>query len=240
MIRGAPPRDNPRVPPRAPIPFHAIPVLALLRPEDRAALAPGCELSAFEKSAVIFAEGETADRIHFLVRGRVKIVKAGPDRDLIIEVLGPGEPLGAVAVFERRPFPATAVALEPSSVLSVPEHRFFGVIEKNPEITRRLLAGLTLRLMTLNRRLADMTGSVEYRCARLFETLAARIGQPREGGVFLPLPLSRQEIADLTGTTVETAIRIMSRWQKSGLVETDRKGFLIRDPAALREIAPEE
>ncbi|HEY6146552.1 MAG TPA: Crp/Fnr family transcriptional regulator, partial [Thermoanaerobaculia bacterium] len=147
---------------------------------------------------------------------------------------------GAVAVFERRPFPATAVALEPSSVLSVPEHRFFGVIERNPEITRRLLAGLTLRLMTLNRRLADMTGSVEYRCARLFETLASRIGQPRDGGVFVPLPLSRQEIADLTGTTVETAIRIMSRWQKSGLVETGRKGFLILDPAALREIAPDE
>ncbi|HYK42102.1 MAG TPA: Crp/Fnr family transcriptional regulator [Thermoanaerobaculia bacterium] len=229
------------MPARAPIPFQAIPVLALLRPEDRAALAPECELAGFEKGAVIFAEGDTADRIHFLVRGRVKIVKAGPDRDLIIEVLGPGEPLGTVAVFERRPFPATAVALEPSSVLSVPEHRFFGVIEKNPEITRRLLAGLTLRLITLNRRLADMTGSVEYRCARLFETLAARIGQPREGGgVFLPLPLSRQEIADLTGTTVETAIRIMSRWQKSGLVETDRTGFLIRDPAALQQIAPEQ
>lgn len=226
--------------PRPPIPFEAVPVLALLRAEDRAALAPECELSAFEKGAVIFEEGGPAERIHFLVRGRVKIVKAGPDRDLIIEVLGPGEPLGAVAVFERKPFPATAVALEPSSVLSVPERRFFAVIESNPDITRRLLAGLTLRLMTLNRRLADMTGSVEYRCARLFETLAARVGQARERGVFVPIPLSRQEIADLTGTTVETAIRVMSRWQKQGLVETDRKGFLILDAAGLREIAPEE
>ena len=56
----------------------------------------------------------------------------------------------------------------------------------------------------------------------------------------MPLHLSRQEIADLVGTTIETAIRIMSRWQKEGLVETDRTGFLIHDPAALQEIAPEE
>ena len=227
--------------PRPPIPFEAVPVLALLRPEDRAALAPACELSAYEKGAVVFEEGSPADRIHFLVRGRVKIVKAGPDRDLIIDLLGPGEPLGAVAVFEHKPFPATAVAIAPSAVLSVPEGRFFRVIEQNPEITRRLLAGLTLRLITLNRRLADMTGSVEYRCARLFETLAAKMGRQEEGGaVFVPLPLSRQEIADLAGTTIETAIRVMSRWQKGGVLETDPTGFRIHDPAALREIAPEE
>ena len=54
------------------------------------------------------------------------------------------------------------------------------------------------------------------------------------------VPLARQEIADLVGTTVETAIRVMSRWQKEGWVDTDKKGFLIRDPKALAEIAPEE
>jgi CRP/FNR family transcriptional regulator len=85
-----------------------------------------------------------------------------------------------------------------------------------------------------------MTGSVEYRMARLFSTLAGRVGQRNGQGVFIPLPLSRQEIADLVGTTIETAIRVMSRWHKEGVVETDKKGFLIRDEAALREIAPAE
>jgi CRP/FNR family transcriptional regulator len=227
------------VPERPPIPFEAIPILAALKPDDRTALSPLCEMRAYEKGSTIFEEGDPADRIYFLFLGRVKIVKAAPDRDLIIEILGPGEPVGAVAVFERRPFPATAVALEPSAVVSIPERQFFELIEKRPEITRRLLAGLTLRLMALNRRLADMTGSVEYRLARLFTTLAERIGQKRERGVFVPLPLSRQEIADLVGTTVETAIRVMSRWQKEGLVETDKKGFRIPDPRALAAIAPE-
>jgi CRP/FNR family transcriptional regulator len=228
------------VPGRPPIPFDAIPILSSLGPEDRAALAPLCALSAYEKGATIFAEGEPADRIHFLFLGRVKIVKAGRDRDLIIEILGPGEPVGAVAVFENRPFPATAVALEPCGVMSIPEREFFAVIERRPEITRRLLAGLTLRLMNVNRRLADMTGSVEYRIARLFTTLAERTGRREDRGTFIPLPLSRQDIADLVGTTIETAIRVMSRWQKENLVETEKAGFWIRDAAALREIAPKE
>ncbi len=228
------------MPERPPIPFDAIPILGSLKAEDRAALSPLCELSAYEKGATIFQEGDPAERIHFLFVGKVKIVKAGPDRDLILEILGPGEPVGAVAVFEGRPFPATAIALEPSGVISIPERAFFQLIEKRPEITRRLLAGLTMRLMSVNRRMADMTGSVEYRAARLFATLADRMGQKQSNGaVFVPLPLSRQEIADLVGTTIETAIRVMSRWQKEGVVETDKRGFLIRDKAALAAIAPD-
>lgn len=226
------------MPARPPIPFNAIPILAPLTAGDREALAPLCELRAYDKGDTIFEEGEPALFIHFLFVGRVKIVKAAPERDLILEILGPGEPVGAVAVFEERPFPATAVALEPSGTVSIPEREFFHLVEKRPEINRRLLAGLTMRLMALNRRLADMTGSIEYRAARLFATLAERLGQKRGDGVFVPLRLSRQEIADLVGTTIETAIRVMSRWQKEGIVETDKDGFLIRKVAELTEMAP--
>lgn len=228
------------MPPRTPIPFEAIPILASLTAEDRNALTPLCELRAYEKGETIFAEGDPADRIQFIFVGKVKIVKAAPSRDLILEILGPGEPVGAVAVFERFPYPAAALALEPTGVISIPEREFFSLMQKHPDIMRRLLAGLTRRLMALNRRMADMTGSVEYRAARLFTTLAERVGQKRGGAVFIPLALTRQEIADLIGTTIETAIRIMSRWQKDGLIETDKGGFLVARLAALREIAPEE
>jgi CRP/FNR family transcriptional regulator len=223
------------VPARPPVPFDAIPILATLTAENRAALSPLCELRAYEKGEALFEEGQPAGSFHFLFVGRVKIVKAAPDRDLILEILGPGEPVGAVAVFEGQPFPATAVALEPSGTVMIPAREFFQLTERHPEITRRLLAGLTRRLMALNRRLADMTGSVDYRVARLFATLAERLGRKRADGVFVPLHLSRQEIADLVGTTVETAIRVMTRWQKEGIVATEPDGFLIRRIEALRE-----
>lgn len=228
------------MPARPPIPFDAIPILAPLRAEDRSAVEPLCQLQAYDKGATIFTEGDPATLIHFLFVGRVKIVKAAAEREIILEILGPGEPVGAVAAFEGRPFPASAIALEPCGVLSIPEREFFRLIERRPEITRRLFAGLTLRLMALNRRMADMVGSVEQRTARLFATLAERAGQKRADGVFIPIQLSRQDIADLVGTTIETAIRVMSRWQKEGLVETDKKGFVVRDAARLIAIAPEE
>lgn len=227
------------MPIEAPIPFESIPLLSALRKDDRDALAPLCRLRGYEKGETIFHEGDAADRIHFLVLGRVKIVKAAGGRDVILEILGPGEPVGAVAVFERRPFPAGAVTLEPSSILSIPEREFFGLLERRPEMMRHLLAGLTYRLMMVNKRLADMTGSAEYRAARLFLTLADRVGQPGGEGVFVPMNLSRQEIADLIGTTLETAIRLMSRWQKDGIVLTEKTGFQIPDRKELLTLTAE-
>lgn len=221
------------------IPFDSIPLLSALRKDDREALAPLCRMRGFEKAETIFHEGEPADRIHFVVLGRVKIVKAAGGRDVILEILGPGEPVGAVAVFERKPFPASALTIEPSSILSIPEREFFALIEKRPEMMRHLLAGLTYRLMMVNRRLADMTGSAEYRAARLFLTLADRVGLPKDGGVYIPLTLSRQEIADLIGTTLETAIRLMSRWQKDEIVMTDKSGFFVPAVAELRAMTVE-
>ena len=223
------------MPIEAPIPFDAIPLLASLHREDREALAPLCRMRGYDKGDTIFREGDPADRIHFVHLGRVKIVKSAGARDVILEILGPGEPVGAVAVFERRPFPASAVTLEPTGILSIPEREFFTLLEKRPEMMRHLLAGLTYRLMMVNKRLADLMGSAEQRASRLFLTLADRVGLPTANGVRIPLPLSRQEIADLIGTTLETAIRLMSRWQKEAVVLTEKDGFVIPDVAALRD-----
>jgi len=223
------------MPIEVPIPFDSIPLLAALHREDRDAVAPLCRMRGYDKGETIFREGDPADRIHFVHIGRVKIVKSAGSRDVILEILGSGEPVGAVAVFERRPFPASAVTLEPSGILSIPEREFFALLEKRPEMMRHLLAGLTLRLMMVNKRLADLTGSAEQRAARLFLTLADRVGLSTPDGMRIPLTLSRQEIADLLGTTLETAIRLMSRWQKEAIVLTEKDGFVIPDPAKLRE-----
>ena len=222
---------------QARIPFDSIPLLAALKAEDRAAVEPLCRMRGYEKGEVIFREGEPADRIHFVYTGRVKIVKATGAREIILEILGPGEPVGAVAAFERRSFPASAVAIEPTALVSLPEREFFALLETRPAMTRSLLGGLTMRLVMLNKRLADMVGTADARAARLFLTLAERLGTPRDAGVFIPLGLSRQELADLLGTTLETAIRLMSRWQKDELVLTEKTGFFIPAIDRLRDLA---
>ena len=86
--------------------------------------------------------------------------------------------------------------------------------------------------------LAELTGGrIEARLARLFLKLADQLGRPAPDGIFVPLPLARRELADLTGTTIETAIRIMSRWSKDGVLETRKDGFVLIDRATLEDLA---
>ena len=77
----------------------------------------------------------------------------------------------------------------------------------------------------------------DARFARLFLKLADQIGRKDRGGLFVPMPLSRQELADLTGTTIETAIRIMSRWQKEEVLHTEKDGFVLLNREALEDTA---
>ena len=103
-----------------------------------------------------------------------------------------------------------------------------------------LMLGLTIRLVELTNRLAQLSGSrIEPRFARLFLKLAGEMGRPERGGTFIPLPLSRQELADMTGTTIETGIRIMSRWGKEEVVRTEKDGFVVLDPQTLEAMADE-
>jgi CRP/FNR family transcriptional regulator len=210
-----------------------------LAAEDRQRLAAVAIVKAYEKGARLFSEGEPSDQMYTVITGRVKVFKTtARGTDVILEMFGPGDPVGAVAVYESRPYPASAVAVEPSTCLLVPRDRFFQLLETNPRLVRGLLTGLTHRLVELTTRLAELTGGrVDARLARFLLKLARDIGQPRADGVFIPLALSRQELADMIGTTIETSIRIMSRWNKENLVHTETDGFLIADRPSLEAIA---
>ena len=174
-----------------------------------------------------------------MLTGRVKVFKTtARGTDVILELFGPGESVGAVAVYETRPYPASALALEPTSCLVIPRQEFFSLLEGYPTMVRGLLVGLTHRLVELTNRLTELSGGrIEGRLARFFLKLGTDMGQRREEGVFIPLVLSRQELADMIGTTIETSIRIMSRWGKDGVVRTDKEGFVIVDRAALEAVA---
>ena len=219
--------------------IQKVPVYRHLSAEDRAELAAVCQVQEFHRGDVVFAEGDVANDFFTVVDGRVKVIKGTPDGKIVIlEIFGPGDPVGAVAVYENLPFPATAVALEPTTCLRLHKTAFYGLLESRPSLVRGLLLSLTHRLVLLTNRLAERTGGrVETRFARLFLKLAEDIGRPEDSGVFVPMPLSRQELADLLGTTVETSIRIMSRWGKDGIVQTQKDGFLVCDLAALENFS---
>jgi CRP-like cAMP-binding protein len=210
-----------------------------LAPDDRQRLAAVAGLREYAKGAMLFQEGDASESLYAVVTGRVKVFKSTPrGTDIILEIFGPGDPVGAVAVYESRPYPASAIALEPTECLLVPSRAFFTLLETHPSMVRGLLVGLTHRLVELTNRLTELSGGrVEGRLARFFLKLAHDIGQRRADGTFIPLVLSRQELADMIGTTIETSIRIMSRWGKDGVVRTEKNGFLVVDHGALESVS---
>lgn len=219
--------------------LRTTPVFRKLNDADRARLAAVSRVKSYARNDVVFDEGTMPEFFYTIARGRVKICKSTPaGKDVILEVFGVGDPFGAVAVFEGRAFPASAVALEDTLCVLVPRDAFFTLLEQHPSLVRGLLLGLTHRLIELTNRMAELSGGrVEPRVARLFLKLADERGRPARGGIFVPLPLSRQEIADMTGTTIETCIRIMSRWGKQDIVRTEKDGFLVVDRDALEHKA---
>jgi CRP/FNR family transcriptional regulator len=221
--------------------LRVTPVFRRLAPADRQTIARAAAVRRFAKGDTIFEQGMPADAFFTIASGRVKIFKMLPTgKDLILEVFGAGDPLGAVAAYDGRPFPASAVALEDTTCVVIPRTVFFGLLEQHPSLVRGLMLGLTIRLVELTNRLAELSGGrIEPRFARLFLKLAGEMGRAERGGTFIPLPLSRQELADMTGTTIETCIRIMSRWGKQEVVRTDKDGFTILDRRALETIGRE-
>ena len=219
--------------------LRRLPFFRRVSPELRARVAAIAHLKTYDKGELIFAEGDPAHAFIVIVTGRIKVFKSTPGgKEIILEIFGDGDPLGAVAVYEGAPFMASALALESSELLCIDQRDFLRLLEEHPAFVRGLLSGLTIRLAELTRRLAELTGArVEARFARLFLKLCEQIGRQDKSGVFVPMPLSRQELADLTGTTIETAIRIMSRWQKDDVLHTEKDGFVVVDRDALDEAA---
>jgi CRP/FNR family transcriptional regulator len=218
--------------------LRTTPIFSRLTPADRHGIAAVSTVRHFARGDTIFEQDSPSDAFYAITAGRVKIFKMMPNgKDLILEVFGPGDPLGAVAVYMDRPFPASASALEDTTCVVIPRLAFFRLLEQNPSLVRGLLLGFTTRLVELTNRLAELTGGrIEPRFARLFLKLADQMGHIEPRGTFIPLALSRQELADMTGTTIETCIRIMSRWGKQDLVRTEKDGFVIVDRNGLEAL----
>jgi CRP/FNR family transcriptional regulator, nitrogen oxide reductase regulator len=217
--------------------LRASPIFAGLPPRDLAALASAARDVTYRAREYVFLEGEPPVSFCLVKHGHVKIVRhARGGKDVVLELLGPGEAFGGVAVIERRPYPASAQTTERTVVTKIPQDVVIPLVERHASIVREMALLIGRRLRDAHDSVASLASDpVEARLAGVLLRIAEREGVRTTSGVTLPMHLTRQSLADMTGTTVETAIRVLSRWQRNGVLHDEGAHLLIPDVERLRE-----
>lgn len=196
------------------------------------------ERRVFDPGEVVLEDGARSERFFVVLEGRLKMIRFTPaGKDLILALLGPGEVIGISAALGEETTCTMVEAMMPSVCLGVRREDLYALFTRRPDAMATVMPLLTRQLRECNNCIVESSCSrVETRFAVLFLRFVDSMGERRSGAWFVPLPLSRQELADLGGTTIETAIRIMSRWGKEGVVETLDDGFLVRQRGTLEEL----
>ena len=183
---------------------------------------------SFGPGEYVFWEGDAPDYFYIVVEGRIKVLKhSSLGKEVILAFFGPGEMFGEVAVFEGKPYPASAQASTKSRVLAVKKDGLLSFLSSHPQVALGIISILGGRLRDAQSRLKDLAGErAQQRLARTLLMLSAKLGAT--------LPFTRQEIADMAGTTTETAIRLMSRLKEGKIIRSVRGQIIILDEAKLR------
>jgi CRP/FNR family transcriptional regulator len=196
---------------------------------------------SFDAGEVVLPPGRRAERIYFVSSGQLKMCRVTPaGRNLILALPGPGDVVGVASALGGAESPTSVEALVPTVCLEIRKTDLYALFARRPDAAERILPLLTRHLRECGNCIVETACSrVETRFAALFLRLAEDVGTGRADGTHVPLRLARQELADLGGTTLETAIRVMSRWGKEDLVQTLGDGFLVRDRNRLEELSRE-
>jgi CRP-like cAMP-binding protein len=196
-------------------------------------LAATAERRQLERGARLWRAGDVATRFTVILSGLVKIVRSASDgTETIVGIFGPRESVGDIAVLQRGAYPADAVAVSDTlEVLRVDAAPMLAAKAKNPKVDESITRTLIEHTQLLHQKIQIMSaGAIPKRLATLVLHLAERFGDEEESGAtFVPIVLSRTELARLVGATVETTIRTMSGWQKQQLLLTTPEGFRIPD-----------
>jgi CRP/FNR family transcriptional regulator, nitrogen oxide reductase regulator len=203
------------------------------------ALAVAARDETYRARDYIFMEGDPALWFCLVRSGRVRILRQSRGgKDVVLEIVGPREPFGAVAVMEQRPYPASAQATEPTVVVKVPSDRIVALATRHPSIIKEMALMIGRRLRDAHDSVKSLAADpVQTRLAAALIRLAEREGSKGRRGITLPFHLTRQALADMTGTTVETTIRSLRRWLKQGVLLEESGRFILSDVEALRALA---
>lgn len=199
-----------------------------LNDEELAGLSGLAVERSFKPEQFVFWEGDSPDYLYVVIEGRIKVVKySSTGKEFIITFFGPGEMFGEVAVFQNKPYPASAQAAVETRVLGVKKDDFLSFLAARPRVALNIINILGGRLRDAHSRLKDMAGErVEQRLARTLLMLSSKLGPT--------LPFTRQEIADMAGTTTETVIRLTSQLRERGIIRSVRGKIIILNETKLR------
>lgn len=217
-----------------------VPFLRALADTDREHLWPYAYVRTVSPGQPVWRQQDTVHDFFFMVEGHTKLCRpSDAGHDLIIDVVGPGGLLCASAVVGFEPACCTCASLNgEATVVGIPRRDVLALLERSPAAASAFLRETTGRDARLMRRMIELgSGHVQRRVAALLRRLADQIGEPAEAGwVRIPLQLSRQNIADMCGTTVETTIRTLSRFVRHGLVRLPPRSPLMVNPVGLSAV----
>ena len=221
--------------------FWKIPMFEFLEAEELDRLYSLSTTEKYSKGDYIFLECDSPRNLYVLVKGEVKLLKQTEDgRETIVEMAYPGEIFGEEAIFDGQPYPMTAQALDDVELLSITRTDFFTFLRDNPDLALEIITELGTRLREAQNTIRALAMErVEWRIARVLLMLSRKAGIVEADGVSIDLPLTRQDIADMAATTVETAIRVLSNFKKMGLVDTEKGKIILRDKKHLEGMVSE-
>jgi CRP-like cAMP-binding protein len=191
------------------------------------------------KGTALFEQGAEADRFFVLADGHLKVSQVTPDgQQVVVRYINPGEMFGCVAVTGQQAYPGTASAATDSTVVAWSAAEASDLVERHPKFGAHILRMMSGRVQEAHARMREMaTERVERRVARALLRLAHEAGKHTESGIEIDMPLSRQDVAEMTGTTLYTVSRLLSAWEQDGLVEAGRQRVVIKKPHELVKVA---
>ena len=203
----------------------------ILPKKEMEKLVTSCRIKEFEKGEMIFREGAFCDSVWVVKEGRVHLVKYLLDGKVSTTcVMAPGEIFCCLSSLDRRTYPSNAIAAVKTEVVRVPIELFSGLMTQ-PAFAQKTLCLFCERLRHVEGRACQMQDSAERRVGRVLLSLSKKFGET--------IPLTRQEIAELSGVTLETAIRVISHLKRQKVVLASQRKTITIQPEALRSFFPQ-
>jgi CRP/FNR family transcriptional regulator, nitrogen oxide reductase regulator len=192
-----------------------------------------------QSNGFFFHQGEPAIACYVLVEGEVKLTQVTVDgHQMLVRFVTSGGTFGIIAILPDSVYTLSAQAAHDCTALQWEGRVLTQTAKQSPQIALNALGLVTEHFrQTLDRYQEVVNERVERRLARLLLRLARQLAQKTEHGLLIDLPLSREDMADMTGTTLYTVSRILSRWERQGYLETGKRQLLIHSPHAFVAIA---